>query len=406
MSSDVIIAELVDPTNEVVEAVLAPNRGITRPMRAFVVTGSRLVWRWTSQTVEWCFGLVSMIVGLSILATVPLLQFVSLGYLLELSARVGRSGKLRHGFQDVKNWGRFGGAVLAIWLLLLPLRLMADFHYSALLLDNSQRATEIQLAMLVYGTFLLAHIPFACFRGGRFRHFAWPAPWSFGKQLLQVGFLATYTLARDRFCDGMSRLELPKYFWLGIRGFVVALIWIAVPITIMVAATQLPETAALFFSFIGGVSLAVVLLYVPFLQANFAVDNKLRSGFDVRRVRQQFSRAPIAWWFALLITLSMALPLYILKAELIPREAAWLPSIVFVVSILPARIFVGWTLYRAEKRTEPRHFLFRWSSRFMAVPVVLFYVLIVYFTQYVSWYGSFSLYEQHAFMLPVPFVGL
>ena len=40
------------------------------------------------------------------------------------------------------------------------------------------------------------------------------------------------------------------------------------------------------------------------------------------------------------------------------------------------------------------------------LPVVAFYVLIVYFTQYVSWYGGLSLYEQHAFLLPVPFLGM
>jgi hypothetical protein len=30
----------------------------------------------------------------------------------------------------------------------------------------------------------------------------------------------------------------------------------------------------------------------------------------------------------------------------------------------------------------------------------------VFLSQYVSWYGIASLYEQHAFMVPVPFLGL
>ena len=38
------------------------------------------------------------------------------------------------------------------------------------------------------------------------------------------------------------------------------------------------------------------------------------------------------------------------------------------------------------------------------LPVVGFYVLIVFFTQYTAWYGKWSLYEQHAFLLPVPFL--
>jgi hypothetical protein len=40
------------------------------------------------------------------------------------------------------------------------------------------------------------------------------------------------------------------------------------------------------------------------------------------------------------------------------------------------------------------------------IPVAAFYVLIVYFTQFISWYGIWSLYEQHAFLLPVPFFSM
>ncbi len=38
------------------------------------------------------------------------------------------------------------------------------------------------------------------------------------------------------------------------------------------------------------------------------------------------------------------------------------------------------------------------------VPVVAIYVVVVYFTQYLSWYGHLSLYEQHALLVPVPFL--
>ena len=39
------------------------------------------------------------------------------------------------------------------------------------------------------------------------------------------------------------------------------------------------------------------------------------------------------------------------------------------------------------------------------VPVALIFALVVYFSQFTSWYGAWSLYEQHAFMVPVPFLG-
>jgi hypothetical protein len=72
----------------------------------------------------------------------------------------------------------------------------------------------------------------------------------------------------------------------------------------------------------------------------------------------------------------------------------------------PARLAAGWAVARSQRIDQPRHFIFRWSSRLSMIPVVAFYVLIVYFTQYVSWYGGLSLYEQHAFLVPVPFLGL
>src|SRR5690606_38457420 len=47
---------------------------------------------------EWLFGLASVMVGLAVLASIPILQLISLGYLLESSGRVVRSGRLRAGF--------------------------------------------------------------------------------------------------------------------------------------------------------------------------------------------------------------------------------------------------------------------------------------------------------------------
>ena len=103
------------------------------------------------------------------------------------------------------------------------------------------------------------------------------------------------------------------------------------------------------------------------------------------------------------MTLLFALPLYLLKIEMIPREAAWLPSLVFLVFIFPARLLTGWAYGRTLRRTTPRHWFFRWTGRLSMLPVVGFYVLIVYFTQFLAWDGIWSLYEQHAFLLPVPF---
>jgi hypothetical protein len=106
------------------------------------------------------------------------------------------------------------------------------------------------------------------------------------------------------------------------------------------------------------------------------------------------------------VTLLFALPLYLLKIEVVPKEAAWLPGLVFIAFILPARLLTGWAMGRAARRRTPKHWFFRWTGRLPFVPAAAFYVLIVFFTQYTSWHGVWSLYEQHAFLVPVPFFGM
>ena len=68
---------------------------------------------------EWLFGLASVIGCLAVLAAIPLVNFVSLGYLLEASGRVATSGRLRDGFIDMPKYARIGSLVAGTWLWLL-----------------------------------------------------------------------------------------------------------------------------------------------------------------------------------------------------------------------------------------------------------------------------------------------
>ena len=152
--------------------------------------------------------------------------------------------------------------------------------------------------------------------------------------------------------------------------------------------------------------LAAVLLYLPFLQMRLAEVGRMSAAFDLLAVRRDFARAPWAFCVAFVVTLLSSLPLYLLKIEMMPRDAAWLASLVFVAFIFPVRLMTGWAISRARRRATPRHWFFRWTGRLPLLPAVAFYVVVVYFTQYTSWNGIWSLYEQHAFTLPVPFVGM
>lgn len=366
--------------------------------------GIARVGRAMGSAAEWCFGVLSLIVGLAILATIPILQFLSLGYLLEVSGRIARTDSLASGFIGMRKAARIGTVALGVWLLFWPLRFVSSLWCDARLIGEDIRSTRVLHSVLVALSILLVgHAISACLRGGRLRDFLWPRPIHLVKLLARA---STYSRARDSLWDFAAQLRLPYYFWLGVRGFVGALAWLIVPVTLLAGASRVRGGAAPLVGIVGGLLFAFVLMHLPFLQTRFAAENRLAAMFEIRENRLRFSRAPIAWLIALLFTLALAVPLYLLKIEIIPREAAWLPSLLFVVSIFPARFLTGWVFARAERHLRPRFRLSRWLARAGMLPIAASYALIVYFTQYLSWHGLWSLYEQHAFLVPVPFLGL
>jgi len=388
-----------DPPYPAADAAGSPRKSAANP---FVL--ARSLVRIIHSMLEWLFGIVVLMVGLAALAALPLLQFLSLGYLLEAGGRVARTGRLRDGFIGVRRAARLGGMVVGCWLMLLPLRLVADLAYSAQIINPGGRgAAAWRIGLFVLIALAALHIGLACARGGRLRYFFWPFNfiWVF-LRVLRGGY---YAEARDAVWDTIQSLRLPYYFALGIRGFVGALTWLVVPVTLL-ALGRLSGPLATLAGFFGAFLLALVLVYLPFLQMRLAMTNRLSAVFEILEVRRNFRRAPWAFAFSFVITLLFALPLYLLKIEMVPREAAWLPSLAFIAFIFPARLLTGWALGRAIHRTAPRNWFLRWTGRAPFLPAAGLYVLIVFFTQYTSWNGVWSLYEQHAFLVPVPFFGM
>ncbi|MEW6302995.1 MAG: hypothetical protein AB1705_05960 [Verrucomicrobiota bacterium] len=361
-------------------------------------------WDAFTGAVRWVFGLVTLVVGLAVLSVVPVLNVLSLGYLLEASGSVARTGRLRDGFIGVHKAAILGSIILGTWLVLWPVRLAAGFWEDAeLIAPGSANARNWRLGFAIIAALTLWHIVWACVRGGKLRHFLWPRPIQFFKWISRQDKYATL---RNDVLEYLAGLRLPHYFWLGLRGFVGAVAWLLAPVGILILASKLPTGAGILLSLPGMFLMFLVVIHLPFLQAHFAGTNRFTALFEVREVRRMFQRAPVAWWVALLVTLLFALPLYLLKVELTPRDLAWLPSLFFVAFIFPARLLTGWAVGRALRREEPRHWCFRWLSRLAILPVAGFYVLFVYFTQYYAWSGSLSLLEQHAFLVPAPLIGL
>jgi hypothetical protein len=444
-----VLAEAVAPVEQPLDTQSSELAANAPPSRV------SLVWpqSWPMRAwygLEWLFGLASLLGCLAVMAAIPIANFVSLGYLLEASGRVARTGKIRDGFIDIGKFARIGSVVAGTWLCLLVPRLVSSLARDAALIDPGSLATSgWRIGLIVCTVLVIGHILLAWYSGGRLRHFFWPllAPFQLAGWFLFGGVIGPilrptmhrlwpafaddffrqqpladwfppailvagirrgqlYAEARDAVWDFTVGLNLPHYFWLGLRGFVGGLVWLIVPSLMLMAGTSGRGDGTIFVGYLGALLLAVVLFHLPFLQTNFALQNRLAALFDWREVRRQFKRAPIAYWLALASTLLFALPLYLLKIEPPPRELWWTLTIFFIVFIYPARLLAGWAVGRALARQQPRLFAFRWLSRLAALPIVLFYILVLFFTQYTSFLGPASLLEQHAFLVPVPFLSL
>jgi hypothetical protein len=384
------------PGPPLVDVLPAPPEPVldVLPVRGFFGT----IWHFIGSVAEGIFGVFALIVGLAILSAIPIVQFLSLGYLLEVAGRVARTGRLRDGLVGVRRAARVGSIGIGCGLMYLVLYLPASLALSAEIIDPAGPvAQKWRFWTSVLTGVVMVHVVAALSRGGKLRYFFWPFNfiWLI-RRLWRGGY---YSAARDATWDFVVSLRLPYYFWLGLRGAVGVLAWLAVPIFLMSLGPRVP-----LIGFTGSFLLMFVLLYVPFLQTRFARDNRFRAMFEWWAARQEFRRAPVAYAFALFITLAFSLPLYLAKIQVIPPELIWLESLFFVVLIYPARLLTGWAVGRAGRRATPRLWLFRWLSRLSMLPVVFFYVFLLFFTQYLAWGGVSSLYEQHAFLPPTPFM--
>jgi hypothetical protein len=348
------------------------------------------------------FGAVSLVILLAILAAVPLVNFYVLGCLLEAEGRVARSGRLRDGFPLLGIAPRLGSIALGVWLWLLPLRFLANAAADARLVDpTGPGAARMSWITSLAAILIAVHLCLALARGGSLGCFFRPIKnvrWLLG-QRRRGGYLDRAASEIGAFVAG---LRLRHHFWLGLRGFAGAVVWLFVP-TLLFAANDRTEGPAVLVTLVGGALLVLVFAWMPFLQARMSAENRLRAMFELRTVRRLSGRAPIAWLLATVLVYVLALPLYLLKIVLLPQDAMWFITLVFIMSIYPARLATGWACGRAQRKTRSAWWGLRWGCRLLAVPVLAAYVFLLFFTQFISEHGKGVLFEHHAFLLPVPF---
>lgn len=348
----------------------------------------------------WClFGIATMIVLLAFVSAVPVLNFIALGYLLSVEGRVARSGKLRDAFPlvgGVAPW--LGLFALTGWMCILPMRLLSEAAADARIIDPGSTADRLlhlllPVAMLTAIGITLLPIALVC------------AMYPLGEEQklhFPPRFSEFWTRAEHAIHDFVRSLRIREYFWLGFRGFAGAFLWLVIP-TAFFAAARKTEGGPILITLFGGFLLIVVLSWMPFLQAHFAAENRFSAMFDLRAVRRLYANSPLCWMLTVVLTLALALPLYLSKVVLPPQDAMWMLTLFFIVTIYPVKVLTGWAYHRALTRPRKAFFAWRWLCWLVMFPVIGFYVFLLFFTQFIGEHGKGVLFEHHAFLLPVPF---
>jgi len=355
------------------------------------------------------FDFASLVGLLAVCAAVPIVQLVTLGYLLSVAGRIASGSTVREALSGLRQAGKIGLAVVALFILSIPTQVLANWEAVSAIVEPGRPVTDwLRRGAIATSLLAMAYLSWAWIRGGRLVHYLWPQPLRF----LRSGWRpSTWRDGPDRFWEFTSTLELPRLFWLGLRGALATLVWLA-PAMVIILANRNGETGlAGLVGAIALMALGIVMMYLPMLQVNFATENRVRGMYRVRQARDDFRRAPWAWFAAMVIGLLFApIPLYLLKIEAIPQEVVWLPCLVFVALMLPARIVQGLAIRRARSKPEiPKGkwaALSRWMVRLMMPAVVGIYLIFVYVSQYTSWNGLETWIQQHAILVPFPFLGV
>jgi hypothetical protein len=262
------------------------------------------------------FGIASLILLLAVLAAIPVVNLLALGYLLEVEGRLARSGKLRDAFPLIDLAPRLGSIVLGVWAWVFPLRLLSHAAADARLIDpGSFSDVGLHLLVDVLAVLVTIHLCLALARGGSLWSFFGPVvlpvvvivgavlvlafaklaiialaimalttylihrrntvPWFVSR--VKEWFLLPIVPLRGLIAD-LRRLATPGYwtdasvvvrdffaglrirhhFLLGLKGYAGAMLWLVIP-TALFATARKTEGGPLLVTLFGGFLLIIVL---------------------------------------------------------------------------------------------------------------------------------------------------
>jgi len=353
---------------------------------------------------EFLFGVVSLFAFLALMAAIPIVNFLALGYMLDAEGRVARTGKLRYAMPLLPLAPKLGGIAFGTWLWTWVVQLVADAASDAeLIAPGSAIADRWRIAVTCVTALVAVHLVLAIARGGQLRLFFWPTPLNALWLLRQIRS-GTYLQRAGRIvADFVTALRLRHHFWLGIRGYAGAMLWLFLPTLLFGALRDTSRPGQVLVTLAGGLALVVTLSWVPFLQAQFAARQQWRALFEVRTIRALYRRTPVAFLLTVVMIYALALPLYLFKLFETPQDMRWLLTPIFIVTIYPARILTGWAYARARHKPRQSWLVIRGLCFLAVLPLLGLYVFLLFFTPAVGAAGRAVLFQHHAVLLPWPF---
>ncbi len=352
------------------------------------------------------FGLVCLLVLMTIAAAIPGLNVYAMGYLLEAQGRVARTGKPWHSLPLLPAARRIGVILLAAWLWLLPVQYLGSAASDSWLVNPGGATAWLWLTLLIVAVVIVStHLILALARGG-----GW---WCFFRPVKNVRWLLASWKAGDYFerADTAVRqfitaLRVPHHLKLGIIGFVATYAWLLLPTLMYTSLRDATMWWQRALMLIGGVTLTLVFMWLPFLQAHYAARGHWSAMFDLQAVRKRFRHAPFSHLLAVVILFgpAMLLPLYqaLFKAELPPLNI-WLDIMLLtLVLTFPGRILAGWAYHRGG-RERKTWLIWHWTNRLLLAGGVGLYVAFLMFAASSGELGQRVIWQHHALLLPLPF---
>lgn len=371
-----------------------PFPGIRRPFRS-------LLW-----AIHLAFGTLCLILVLAILAAIPGLNILTLGYLLDPQKRVANSGRLRDGFPLMTLAPRLGIIVFFSLVFLVPVRLLSTRVSDAAVIlgEQAERVQRLTTILTICQWVVAIHLLLAISRGGTVGCFLRPIRnirW-----MLATIFTARGRLEFAQRLDEVVTLIRPvHHFWIGLKGFLGAVLWLIIPTGLLVAYSAPGRTAPVYglLSFLGVLIMVPVTAWLPMLQVHQAVTGRFTAIFSVSAARRIIRNAPFSWMITTLLIYVMTFPLYLTKIKLLPADAMLVLTPFFILLTYPARVLIAWAYHRGIQPDASAGFFSRWGCRLTMVPLLLAHAVFLFFTPAISELGKNAPLENQAFLGPVPY---